>query len=55
MHLVSILGLVVLLGIAWAMSYHRREVNIRPVLWGVGLQFVLASSSSVRMCGALSG
>ena len=31
-----------LLGIAWAMSYHRREVNIRPVLWGVGLQFVLA-------------
>jgi len=42
MHLVSILGLVVLLGIAWAMSYYRREVNLKPVLWGLGLQFVLA-------------
>ncbi|MGB6361236.1 MAG: Na+ dependent nucleoside transporter N-terminal domain-containing protein, partial [Thermoanaerobaculia bacterium] len=42
MHLVSILGLVVLLGIAWAMSYYRREVNLRPILWGLGLQFVLA-------------
>lgn len=42
MHLVSVLGLVVLLGIAWAMSYYRREVNLRPVFWGLGLQFVLA-------------
>jgi CNT family concentrative nucleoside transporter len=42
MRLVSILGLVVLLGIAWAMSYHRREVKLRPVVWGLGLQFVLA-------------
>ena len=42
MNLVSILGLVVLLGLAWAMSYYRREVNLRPILWGIGLQFVLA-------------
>jgi len=42
MNFISILGLVVLLGIAWAMSYHRREVSLRPVLWGIGLQFVLA-------------
>jgi CNT family concentrative nucleoside transporter len=42
MNLVSILGLVVLLGLAWSMSYHRRDVNLRPILWGIGLQFVLA-------------
>ena len=42
MNLVSILGLVVLLGLAWAMSYYRREVSLRPILWGIGLQFVLA-------------
>jgi len=42
MNLVSILGLVVLLGLAWSMSYHRRDVNLRTVFWGIGLQFVLA-------------
>lgn len=42
MNLISILGLVVLLGLAWAMSYHRRDVNLRTVFWGIGLQFVLA-------------
>ena len=42
MRFVSILGLVVLLGLAWAMSYHRKEVSLRPVFWGIGLQFVLA-------------
>ena len=38
MNLISILGLVVLLGLAWSMSYHRREVNLRTVFWGIGLQ-----------------
>jgi CNT family concentrative nucleoside transporter len=42
MNPVGILGLIVLLGLAWAMSYHRRDVNLRPILWGIGLQFVLA-------------
>jgi CNT family concentrative nucleoside transporter len=42
MNVVSILGLMVLLGLAWAMSYYRRQVNLRPVFWGIGLQFVLA-------------
>ncbi len=42
MNPVSILGLIVLLGLAWSMSYHRRDVNLRPVFWGIGLQFVLA-------------
>jgi len=39
---VSILGLLTLLGIAWGMSYYRRDVKLRPILWGLGLQFVLA-------------
>lgn len=42
MNLVSILGLLALLGLGWALSYHRREVQLRPVIWGLGLQFVLA-------------
>ena len=42
MNIVSVLGLLVLLGLAWSMSYHRREVKLRPVCWGLGLQFVLA-------------
>jgi CNT family concentrative nucleoside transporter len=39
---VSILGLLTLLGLAWAMSYYRRDVKLRPILWGLGLQFILA-------------
>ena len=42
MNWISILGLVTLLGIAWGMSYYRRDVKLRPILWGIGLQFVLA-------------
>jgi CNT family concentrative nucleoside transporter len=42
MNWVSILGLLTLLGLGWAMSYHRREVRLRPVVWGLGLQFLLA-------------
>ena len=42
MNWVSILGLLTLLGLAWAMSYYRRDVKLRPILWGLGLQFVLA-------------
>ena len=42
MSYISILGLVSLLGIAWALSYHRRRVRLRPIVWGLGLQLVLA-------------
>ena len=42
MNWISILGLLTLLGLAWAMSYYRRDVKLRPILWGLGLQFVLA-------------
>lgn len=40
--LVSLLGLVVLLGLAWAISYHRRQVNPLQIIWGIGLQVVFA-------------
>ena len=39
MRFVSLLGLIVMLVIAWALSENRRKVPWRIVLWGVGLQF----------------
>ena len=41
-NLISLVGMLTLLGLAWAMSYHRSKVSLRPILWGLGLQFVLA-------------
>jgi len=42
MQLISVLGLLALLAIAWAMSYHRTKVRLRTVVWGIGLQFLFA-------------
>ena len=42
MRFIGVLGMLVLLGLAWAMSYHRREVKLRIVFWGLGLQFLFA-------------
>jgi CNT family concentrative nucleoside transporter len=41
--LVSLLGLVVMVFLAWLMSSHKRRFPWRVVLWGIGLQFVLAA------------
>jgi CNT family concentrative nucleoside transporter len=41
-NLVSILGLITLLGLAWALSLDRRDVRFRSILWGIGLQFLFA-------------
>jgi CNT family concentrative nucleoside transporter len=38
----GILGIVVLLGIAWGLSEDRRRVPVRLVVGGIGLQLVLA-------------
>lgn len=38
--LVSLLGLLVFVGIAWAISAHRKQIPWRAVLWGLGLQFL---------------
>jgi CNT family concentrative nucleoside transporter len=42
MQFLGLIGLVVLLGLAWAMSYHPRRVRLRTVAWGLGLQFTFA-------------
>ncbi len=39
--LISLLGLVVFVGIAWAISSHRKLFPWRTVAWGLGLQFVV--------------
>ncbi len=38
----SLFGLLALVLIAWAMSYHRSKVPFRTIFWGLGLQFLLA-------------
>jgi CNT family concentrative nucleoside transporter len=40
--LLSLTGLLVFLGIAWALSTNRRAIRLRTILWGLGLQFALA-------------
>jgi CNT family concentrative nucleoside transporter len=40
--LLSLFGLLVFLGIAWAFSTNRRAIRLRTILWGLGLQFALA-------------
>ncbi|MEZ4388204.1 MAG: NupC/NupG family nucleoside CNT transporter [Candidatus Krumholzibacteriia bacterium] len=41
-NLVSLLGMVVLLGLAWALSSNRRAFPVRTVVWGLILQLVFA-------------
>ena len=41
-NLTSLLGVVVLLAIAWALSNNRRRVKWRTVGWGLGLQLIFA-------------
>jgi CNT family concentrative nucleoside transporter len=40
--LLSLAGLAVFMGIAWALSTDRRAIRLRTILWGLGLQFALA-------------
>ena len=40
--MIGLLGIVVLLGIAVAMSNNRKQINIRIVAWGLGLQLLFA-------------
>jgi concentrative nucleoside transporter, CNT family len=40
--LFSLIGLLVFLGIAWALSTNRNAIRLRTILWGLGLQFALA-------------
>src|SRR5437667_10606521 len=38
----GILGLLTMLGMAFAFSTNRRAIRIKTVLWGLGLQFAFA-------------
>jgi len=40
--LVSFGGLLVMLGLAWALSENRRALNLRTIAWGLGLQLAVA-------------
>jgi CNT family concentrative nucleoside transporter len=40
--LISLLGWFTMVAVAWAISYNRKLFPWRTVVWGVGLQFVLA-------------
>ena len=42
MNFVSLLGLIALLGFAASMSYHFKQIKLKPIIWGLGLQFVFA-------------
>ena len=42
MNIVSFFGLLTLLFLAWCLSYHKKKVKLRPIFWGMGLQFLLA-------------
>ncbi|MBL7014019.1 MAG: NupC/NupG family nucleoside CNT transporter [Candidatus Marinimicrobia bacterium] len=42
MNFISLLGLVALLGIAAALSYNFKQIKLRPIVWGLGLQFIFA-------------
>ncbi|MGC9512520.1 MAG: NupC/NupG family nucleoside CNT transporter [Fidelibacterota bacterium] len=42
MKLISLLGMFILLFIAWLMSYERKKIQIRTVVWGMGLQLLFA-------------
>ncbi|XP_018369850.1 PREDICTED: solute carrier family 28 member 3 isoform X2 [Trachymyrmex cornetzi] len=39
--LISILGVIILVGLGWVFSKHPGQVNWKPVIWGLILQFIL--------------
>ncbi|MBM4315115.1 MAG: NupC/NupG family nucleoside CNT transporter, partial [Deltaproteobacteria bacterium] len=41
-NVLSVLGIFILIGLAWLMSENRKRVNWRLVFWGLGLQLVFA-------------
>ena len=42
MNLISLVGLFALLLIAAALSYNFKQIKLRPILWGLSLQFIFA-------------
>lgn len=42
MRLNGLIGIIILLGIAYALSNNRKAINTRTVIWGIGLQIFFA-------------
>ena len=40
--LISFFGWFTMIGVAWAISYNRKNFPWRTVIWGIGLQFIFA-------------
>jgi CNT family concentrative nucleoside transporter len=40
-NLVSFAGIFVLIGFAWILSTDRKNMNVRVILWGIGLQLII--------------
>ena len=40
MHLQGLMGMILLLGIAFILSNNRRQINYRIIVWGLSLQFI---------------
>jgi len=51
-NLVSLAGMFVLLGFAWLFSNDRKNINFRVIVWGVGLQILIALFIFVVPAGA---
>ena len=42
MKITGLIGIALLLGIAYALSNNRKAINARTVIWGIGLQIFFA-------------
>ena len=51
-NLVSLFGIVVLLGIAFLFSNNRRKINYRIIYWGIGIQIIFAGFIFIIPVGA---
>jgi CNT family concentrative nucleoside transporter len=38
----GLLGIATILAVAWLLSHHKRQIKLRILLWGLGLQFAFA-------------
>src|ERR1700730_19460407 len=38
----GLIGLVVILAVAWLFSTHKRQIKLRLIVWGMGLQILFA-------------
>ncbi|MBC8401166.1 MAG: nucleoside transporter [Candidatus Marinimicrobia bacterium] len=41
-YLINVIGIIILMGIAWSLSNNRKVVNWQVIGWGIGLQLIFA-------------